>query len=143
MSQDDDELQASAEVVNGIFQAAQDFCTQAIAGNADYEKIIRPFVEDQFDRHASVRAAKNDGERTLFWQRRVAGQEPQITRINKDNFLYRAIRVRHSFEEGGKRVVAIVQTDVRGITIQWPRPGGRGLRSIPICNIDCLHIFSH
>ena len=54
MSQDDDELQASAEVFNGIFQAAQDFCTQTIAGNADYKKIIRPLVEDQFDRHASV-----------------------------------------------------------------------------------------
>jgi len=54
MSQNDDELQASAEVLNGIFQAAQDFWTQTIAGNANYKKIIRPFVEDQFDRHASV-----------------------------------------------------------------------------------------
>ena len=46
MSQDDDELEASAEVVNGIFQATQDFRAQPIAGNANYKKIIRPFVED-------------------------------------------------------------------------------------------------
>ena len=64
----------------------------------------------------------------------------QITRINKDNFFCPAVCVSHSFEECGKCLVAIVQTDVRGITIQWPRPSGCGLRSIPICNIHYVHI---
>jgi hypothetical protein len=33
-----------------------------------------------------------------------------------------------------------VKTDVRGITVQWPRPGGCGLRPYRYVNIDCLHI---
>jgi hypothetical protein len=69
----------------------------------------------------------------------VVGQESQITRINRDNILYPAILVRHSCQERGKCLVAIVQTHLRGITIQWPRPGGCVLCAIPIYNVDRLH----
>ena len=66
MSQDDDELQASAQVVHGIFETAQDLCTQTIAGHANYKKIVWPFVEDQLDGNTGVRATKHRGIGALF-----------------------------------------------------------------------------
>src|SRR6185437_13996622 len=142
MSQNDDELQTPAEVVHGIFQAAQDFCTQTVAGNANYKKVVWPLVEDQLDRYAGIRAAKNGGERTLFWQRWVANREAKITRINGNNCLRPAALVRQSFKECGKSPVAVVQPEVSGTTVRWPGPGGYTLLPIPICNIDRLHCFT-
>ena len=68
MSQNDDELQTPAEVVHGILQAAQDFCTQTIAGNANYKKgrsALR--LNIKLDRHAGIRGADNGGEGALLW----------------------------------------------------------------------------
>ena len=36
-----------------------------VAGDADDEQIAEPLVEDDFRRHARIRAAENDGERLL------------------------------------------------------------------------------
>ena len=72
MSQNHDKLQASAQVVHGIFQTAQDLCTQTIASHANYKELVWSFVEDQLDRDAGVRTAENGCERALFWQLCVA-----------------------------------------------------------------------
>ena len=54
MSQDDDEIHASAQVIDGVFQTSKHVHAQTIAGHSNYEKIVWPFVEDQFDRHPSI-----------------------------------------------------------------------------------------
>jgi hypothetical protein len=54
VSQHNDQLEIVAQVLDRKFQAAQHFRAQTVAGHADDKKIVRSFVEDQFDRHASI-----------------------------------------------------------------------------------------
>jgi hypothetical protein len=38
---------------------------EPVAGNTDDEQIVRPFVEDQFDGYARIRASENGRKRRL------------------------------------------------------------------------------
>ena len=77
MSQNDDELQTPAEVVHGIFQAAQDFCTQTIAGNANYKKVVWPLVEDQLDRYAGIRQPRMAAKGRCFGSAGSSAERPR------------------------------------------------------------------
>src|SRR5262245_17239585 len=54
VSQHDDQLQIVAQMIHRKFQAAENFRAQAVAGHAYDKKVIWPFVEYQFDRHAGI-----------------------------------------------------------------------------------------
>jgi hypothetical protein len=60
-------------------------CYAAVAGDADHEQVVGPFVEDQRDRNARVRAAQDRGERPLAGRRVFAGLETKIIRIHLDD----------------------------------------------------------
>src|SRR5262245_20636122 len=54
VSQHNDQLQIVAQVLDRIFQAAQDFRAQAVTRHADDKKFVWSFIEDEFDRHPGV-----------------------------------------------------------------------------------------
>ena len=81
VSQDDDKAQIALQVFNGVSQAAKYIATQAIAGNSDYEQVIRALTKDQFNGHPRVRAAEHRRKRLLAGGSRV-GKQAKVLRID-------------------------------------------------------------
>ena len=109
MSQDDDELQRAAEVLHGVFQTAEHLASQTIACHANDEQIVRAFVENQFDRHAGIRAAQHDGKRALLQRPGLVRQQPEVARIDRDDLLDFPALVVDVVEQRGEAPVAFIQ----------------------------------
>src|ERR1700722_19644092 len=85
VSQDNNEPQAASQVIDRVSQAAKYIVADSIAGNPDHEQVVRSFVEDQFDRHAGVGAAKHRREGALFGQDLFARLHNEVTCIDLDD----------------------------------------------------------
>ena len=88
MAQRNDKLEAATEVLDRIPQASEYFCAEAVARNAHYEQIVRPFIKNEFYWHTCIRAAQNSREGPLLRHCASARCEAQITQINRDDLLY-------------------------------------------------------
>ncbi len=99
----------------GVAQAAQHLGPQHVAGNAHDEQVVRAFAEQQFQRHARVRATQDRGIGALARLAPPLGK-PDITRIDRDLLPRRAI-LRQRIEQRREREVAGLQ----------PRAGGSGI----------------
>ena len=85
MAQNDDELQTSAQILHGIFQATEYVRAQTIAGHANHEEIVRSLSENEFDRYSGIRATEYGGERMLLWRPYVSRQQAQVAGIDLHN----------------------------------------------------------
>jgi hypothetical protein len=72
--QDDYKAQTLAQMVDRVSQATQYINSETIAGHPNHKEVVRPFVEDQFDRHPCIGAADHYRERALPGRVIVAGQ---------------------------------------------------------------------
>ncbi len=63
VAEDDDKIRA--KVLDGVFDAAEDFVVDHVASIADHEEIAQSCVENQFGRHARIGASEDDGVRML------------------------------------------------------------------------------
>ncbi len=73
----DQQLQAVVEMFEGVVEAAAHILAEGVAGDADDEQIIGPFVENQFDGDPGVRTPEDRRKRPLQGRRRaghVAGR---------------------------------------------------------------------
>ena len=93
MSQDNNELQSTTQVLDRIFQAAEHLRSEAVTCDADNKEIIWPLVENELDRYAGIRTAEHGGKWTLFWHSSAARREAQIARIDRDELLDHATLV--------------------------------------------------
>ena len=66
MAQDDNKLQSSAQVLHGVFQAAEHLRAETVTRHTDNEEVVWPLVENEFNRHTRIRTAEHSSERTLF-----------------------------------------------------------------------------
>ena len=59
-------------LLTAYFRLPRTSVPRPLPATPNYKKVVWSFIEDQFDRHTGVRAAKNGGKWTLFWQPLVA-----------------------------------------------------------------------
>ena len=140
MSQDNDKLQRTAQMLHRIFQAAEHLRSEAIACDADNKEIIWPLVENELDRYTGIRTAQHGGKWTLFWYSSAARHETQIARIDRDELLDHATLVFQVIEKRGEIPIAVIQPEQGGITIRRQRFRRNTARRISIDDVDCFHI---
>ena len=119
MSQDNDELQGTTQMINCISQTAKHFYPKAVARHPHNKEIVRPFVENKFDWHTGIRTAEHGGKRTLLWQTGAARHQSQIVGIDRDDLLNHAGLVLDVIEKRGKVPIAVIQPEEGGIAIRW------------------------
>src|SRR5262245_48053754 len=107
VTQHHDELQATAKVLNRVLDASKHLRAQPVARHADDEKIVRSFVENEFDGYTGVGAAQYGGIRPLL---RVARHQAQIARIDRYDLLY-AFLVLDVVEKRGEIPIASFQAE--------------------------------
>ena len=93
MSQHNNKLQSTTQVLHCIFQAAEHLRSEAVTCDADHKEIIWPLVENELDRYTGIRTAEYGGKWTLFWYSSAARHETQIARIDRDELLNHATLV--------------------------------------------------
>ena len=65
MSEDDNEFEAVAQMLDRVSQTTQHVGAETVASHSDDEQVVQPFVENKFERNTGVRAAKNRRKWTL------------------------------------------------------------------------------
>src|SRR5262249_13994609 len=121
MSENDDELEAAAQVLGGILQTPEHVTTEAIAGDPDDEQIVRSLVEDQLQRDPRIRAAENGSKRTLQRCPRGALRQPQLAGVALDDPAHPPAVVPGALEELGEGAVALGQPPQGRIRIRRAR----------------------
>src|SRR5271166_6438547 len=85
MTEDDQEPEASFEILNGVVDAPQTLRAQHVAGNANHEQLVGRLIEDPLDRYAGVRATQDQSIRSLLdWSARDQGKS-QGERVRGDD----------------------------------------------------------
>jgi hypothetical protein len=80
-----DQPQAVPQVVDGIAQTAEHIVAEAVAGDTNDEQVIRAFVEDEFDRHARIRATQHRRKGALFRWPPIFAQHAKVSRVHLDD----------------------------------------------------------
>src|SRR6516164_9128450 len=102
-----DQLQAAAEVLHGVFETSKHLRAQTVTRHADHKKIVRPFVENQFDGYAGIGTAEYGSKRSLLRHFRAARSQTQIVRVNRDDLLYPAL-VQYVIDKRSEGLVAVI-----------------------------------
>ena len=138
MSQNNDELQTAAQMLYGIFQAAQDVRAQNVACHSDDEEVVRAFAENKFDGHPRIRAAENRGEGMLDG-RLFTGDQAQIAGIDRNNSFCPPLPVFDLLEQRSEGPVAFIETKSRFVAVGWSR-SRRRICLISVDDVDRFHI---
>jgi hypothetical protein len=120
MAQYGNDLDAAAQVLDSISEAAEHFVAQGVAGDANDKQVIGAFVEDELNRDARIRASENRSERALFRTGFALYRDPQILRIDIDDALCDGIVVIQGIEQRCKSAVSLLETLRRRVRIHWP-----------------------
>ena len=133
---DHDELEAVAEVVDRVLEAAEHLAAEAVAGDADDEEIVRPLVEDELDRHARVGAPEHRGVGSLARRALVALRDAEIARVHGDDPPRRAGSLGQAFEQRRERPASFVEAAPRGIRVGGPGSTGGSTAVVSIGDLD-------
>ena len=140
MSQHDDELQRAAQMLHGIFQAAKHLCSKAVTGHADNKEIVRSLIEDEFDWHTGVGAAKDGGKWTLLWRAGAAWRKTQIPRVDRDDLLDHARLVLDVVEKRRETPIAVIEPKHCRVAIRWHWSRRNVSRLVAIDYLDRFHL---
>jgi hypothetical protein len=122
VTEDDNEPEAAPQVFRSIAKAPEDLIAESITGYSNDEQIVRPFIEDQFDRYACVRAPQHHGEGTLIRRAAIAFLHTKILRIHVNDPLCYAVPVYEVRKQRSKRSIALFKSKSGGLSVGWPRP---------------------
>ena len=139
VAQHDDELEALAQVIRRVLEAAHAFRAEPVAGHADDEEIVGSFVEDELDRNPRVGAAQHRGEGALARRAGPIAGEPEIARVDLDDPAGDATLPSHRLEQRGDRPAAFVEALARGVGVRRPRPRVARPRAVTVGDLDGLH----
>jgi hypothetical protein len=139
MAEHHDELEAAAQVIDRILEAAEDFGAETIPGDADDEEIIGALVEDQLDRHSGVRATEHGSIGTLLRGALFAGRKPQIAWVDRDDPPRCSRSILEVAEERGDRPASRVEAIPRLRGVRRTPAHRRFAAIVPIGDFDDLH----
>jgi hypothetical protein len=142
VSQHDDELEAAAQVLHRVPEAAQHLRAEAVAGDANHEQVVRALVEDQLDRHARVGAAQDGGVGPLLGRARVVRRDSEVLRIDVDHLPRRPGAVGGLLEERGHGATAAIEALARRLGVGGPGTGRRSGAVVAIRDFEDLHAAS-
>ena len=137
--EDDDQLEALAQVIGRVIEAAEDLGAETVARDADDEEVVRPLVEDELDRHSCVRAAQHGSVGRLLRGLSVARRDAEIAGVDRDHALRSAVAVRETGEQRRDRPTAFVEALAGGFRVDRTRARD-GIRAVvAIGELDDLH----
>ena len=134
-----DKSEASSQMFDRVPQTAKHVVPQTIAGDADNKQVIRPFIEDQFDRYPRIGTAQYRGEWQLTWRTPSVCLDTKIACIDLDNTAYCAGIVGQARQQCSEPLIALAQTHARGFRIRRSRSRRSAGHSVPIGYFYGLH----
>src|SRR6516164_2688182 len=138
MPQHHDQLQTAAEILHRVFETPEHLRAQTVTCHADHKKIVRSFVEYQFDGYAGIGTAEYGSKRSLLRHLGAVRSKAQIVRVDRDDLLYPAL-VQYVIDKRSEGLVAVFQSEQSCVAVRRQRPDRGFMRVIPINDVDRPH----
>src|SRR4051794_24815144 len=127
-------------MLNRVIQAAKHIAPKAVTGHADHKQIIRPLIEDQFDRHARIRAPDDSGEWPLPRYLVDVGIKTEIARVYFHDTARDGGIGGQATQQRCELPITSIQATSSRVSIQWPRQHRAIRGSISVGDLDRSHV---